>query len=198
MKTRTLGSRGPALMTITLLALSGCSSGTGDTGGPVTGAVDKHCGKTVQATSQASCHLTSDAGPGVDGGGAGTSYGATLDNAEGDDDDCKYHVKWTATPIAENQDVTFTVVTTTKSDGKPAVGVVPAGYSMAEVFLNDLHPAPNTDQKATESPPGTYAVSPVRFDAPGRWTVRFHLFENCTDLAPDSPHGHAAFFVQVP
>ena len=26
-------------------------------------------------------------------------YGATMFNAEGDDDDCKYHVKWTATPI---------------------------------------------------------------------------------------------------
>lgn len=204
MKTCTLGAPGPAPATMTLapafavlLAFTGCSSsGGGDTGGFVKGPADTHCGAKVQPTSQASCHLTSDAGAGA--GGMGSSYGSTLDNAEADDDDCKYHVKWTATPIAQGQDVTFTLVTATKSDGKPAVGAAPAGYSMAEVFLNDTHPAPNTDQKAPESPVGTYAVGPVRFDAPGKWTVRFHLFENCTDLAPDSPHGHAAFYVQVP
>ena len=194
MNTRTL-----ALATTTLaalLALAGCSNGGGDTGGPVTGPADTHCGAKSQTTSQASCHLTSDAG--ADAGNTGIDYGPTLDNAEGDDDDCKYHVKWSAGGVAENQDVTFTVEVTTKSDGAPVTGAVPAGYSMAEVFLNDLHPAPNTDQKAPESPPGTYAEGPVRFDAAGKWTVRFHLFEDCTDLAEDSPHGHAAFYVQVP
>ena len=38
----------------------------------------------------------------------------------------------------------------------------------------------------------------VRFDAKGRWTVRFHLHEECADEAPDSPHGHIAFFIDVP
>jgi hypothetical protein len=191
MTTRSLGLA--TMMLPALLALSACSNGGGDTGGPVTGPADKHCGATVQTTSQASCHLTSDGGtaPGID-------YGPTLDNAEGDDDDCKYHVKWSASEIAENQDVTITVVATKKSDGSPVVGAAPAPYNMAEVFLNDTHPAPNTDQKAPESPPGTYAVGPLRFDAPGKWTVRFHLFEDCTDFAEDSPHGHAAFYVQVP
>jgi hydroxypyruvate isomerase len=32
-------------------------------------------------------------------GGTKPEFGATLNNAEGDDDDCKYHVKFTATPI---------------------------------------------------------------------------------------------------
>jgi hypothetical protein len=198
MTTRTLGPRARATITLAAsLALTACSNGGGGTGGPVTGPADAHCGAKVQTTSQASCHLTSDAGADPYAG-SGVDYGPTLDNAEGDDDDCKYHLTWSADGIAENQDVTLTVVATNKSDGSPVVGAVPKGYSMAEVFLNDLHPAPNTDQGAPESPPGTYAVGPLRFDAPGKWTVRFHLFEDCTDLAEDSPHGHAAFYVQVP
>ena len=195
MKTHTLRLVAAAAMTLgPLLTLTACGNSTGGgTGGPVTGPADAHCnGKPAQPTSQASCHLTSDAGADM------ADYGDTLDNSEGDDDDCKYHVKWTASAVAENEDVTFTVVVTNKTDGSPVVGAAPAGFSMAEVFLNDTHPAPNTDQKAPESPPGTYAVGPIQFDAAGKWTVRFHLFEDCTDLAEDSPHGHAAFYVQVP
>jgi hypothetical protein len=37
----------------------------------------------------------------------------------------------------------------------------------------------------------------VRFDASGKWTVRFHFSADCAD-AVDSPHGHVAFFVNVP
>ena len=37
------------------------------------------------------------AAPEPDGGAPTSDYGETLFNAEGDDDDCKYHVKWTAT-----------------------------------------------------------------------------------------------------
>lgn len=33
---------------------------------------------------------------------------------------------------------------------------------------------------------------------PGRWMVRSHLYETCSDEPEDSPHGHAAFFVTVP
>jgi hypothetical protein len=65
------------------------------------------------------------------------------------------------------------------------------------VFLNDTHPAPNTDQKSTEGPDGTYRVGPIRFDGKGQWTVRFHFHEDCDD-SETSPHGHAAFFVSVP
>jgi hypothetical protein len=52
--------------------------------------------------------------------------------------------------------------------------------------------------ESKEGPPGTYVTSPVTFDAPGEWTIRFHFFEQCADVLPSSPHGHAAFFVNVP
>lgn len=197
-------------LTSGLLVLAACSSssggggtgasGTGGTGGgPVSGTADAHCsGVASQATSQADCHLTSDAG--ADDGG-GSDYGDTMYNAEGDDDDCKYHVKWSSTPIGENRDVTFTVTATTKTDGMPAGSGTGAGADanvLAEVYLSDTHPAPNTDQVSDETSPGTYSVGPIRFDAPGRWTVRFHFYEACTDVADDSPHGHAAFYVDVP
>jgi hypothetical protein len=46
--------------------------------------------------------------------------------------------------------------------------------------------------------PGTYSVGPVRFDQAGRWFVRFHFYETCSDAPEDSPHGHVAFWVDVP
>ena len=153
---------------------------------------------TPQATSQAVCHLTGDGGT---GGDMTPDYGPTMDDSSGDDDDCKYHVSWTSTPIGENRDVTFTVVATTKTDGKPLGSSTGAGADanpLAEIYLNDTHPAPNTNQVATETTPGTYTIGPVQFDAPGNWTVRFHFYEVCSDVADDSPHGHAAFYVQVP
>jgi hypothetical protein len=202
-----------------LIATSACStssSGTssgdaGPAGGPVTGAQDVHCsadGGTSQAVSAASCHpgdagAPADAGA-TDGGGGGVEYGATEFNAEGDDDDCKYHVKWTATPVRQGSDVTFTVTVTTKDGNAPmrplpgegTGGIYPV---RAEVFLNDTHPAPNSTQSSAEtSTQGTYTVGPIRFDASGQWTVRFHFHESCEDTLDDSPHGHAAFFVQVP
>ena len=179
------------------------------TGGPVDGPTDTHCGAKSQAVSAAACHPAMGTGGGGTGttsstgaGGAGTTgaggadvseYGATLDNAEGDDDDCKYHLAWTATDIRQNTDVTFTAVVSTKTDSEPLA----AGDLDLEVFLNDTHPAPNSDAKATESPTGTYKIGPIRFDAAGKWTVRFHLHEDCSDLSEDSPHGHVAFFVNV-
>jgi hypothetical protein len=32
----------------------------------------------------------------------------------------------------------------------------------------------------------------------GRWVIRFDYFANCSDLPEDSPHGHAAFYIDVP
>jgi hypothetical protein len=112
---------------------------------------------------------------------------------EGDDDDCKYHVTWSATPICEKAGVTFTVTLTTKADGAPATG---AG-TMIEATLGDTHVAPNTGM-TIEAMPGVYNIGPVVFDRPGRWTVRYHIHEDCTDVSDSSPHGHAAFFVDVP
>ena len=42
----------------------------------------------------------------------------------GDDDDCKYHVVFNATPVKVNQNVTFQLTVTHKSDGSPATGAV--------------------------------------------------------------------------
>jgi hypothetical protein len=182
-------------------------------GGPVAGAADTHCGTKVEPTDPASCHPDGGAGgddasadasgdaandasidAGGDDGGTDNPYGPTMFGTEADDDDCKYHVIWSASPVCENAAVTFTVTATYKTDGKPLTGAAPR----AEVYLDPKHPAPTTAQKAHEVSPGKYTVGPIQFDAPGQWTVRFHFYELCEDTLDTSPHGHAAFFVQVP
>ena len=181
------------LVPVALLALTGCSSHPGGpAGSAVTGALDTHCegdgGMIVQPTNPAVCHLTPD------GGADTTDYGDTLYNQEGDDDDCKYHMKWTVSPVYENYDVNFTLTVTKRTDGSAAGGANP----LVEAYLSDTHPAPNTNQVAKEGPTGTYKIGPLRFDAPGRWTVRFHVYEDCYDANPASQHGHAAFYLDVP
>lgn len=202
-----------AVVLVGALGLSACSDDpttpAGPVGGPVKGEADAHCAK-AQVTTEAACTTPPGAGGGGGAGGAGTGgaphghggegghadmdeYGATLFNAEGDDDECKYNLKWTATDIRQNQDVTFTVTIATKADGKAAAGAKPN----IEAFLSDTHPAPNSSQSTKETSPGVYTVGPVRLDAAGDWTVRFHIHEECID-GPESPHGHVAFFVRVP
>ena len=176
------------LAAATILA---CSGSDGPTGGPVSGAADVHCresdgGVRVQHIAS-SCQAT--------GADAGTlNYGETMYNAEADDDDCKYHVKFTTTAVRQRTNVNFTVTATVKETGAAAT----SANLLAEVYLNETHPAPNTNQKTTEQSGGTYVVGPVQFDAPGQWTVRFHLHDNCSDEPADSPHGHAAFLIGVP
>jgi YtkA-like protein len=173
-------------------AIFACSGSDGPTGGPVSGAADVHCresdgGVRVQHIDTSSCQ--------AGGSDAGTlDYGQTMYNAEADDDDCKYHVKFTNTPVRQRTNVNFTVTATVKETGAAATGA----NLLAEVYLNDTHPAPNTNQQTTEQSGGTYVVGPVQFDAPGQWTVRFHLHDDCSDEPEDSPHGHAAFFIGVP
>ena len=173
-------------------------------GGPVSGADDTHCtdssGMAInQATTKAACTITdagapdgdSDAGAAEEEEAAPTLYGS-----EGDDDDCKYHLKWSASCVEQDSAVTFKVHVTKREDGTPLTGAGP----MLEVYLNDMHTAPNTDppQSSKETAPGDYTIGPVKFDASGKWTVRFHLYGNCADVVPESPHGHAAFFLNVP
>jgi len=181
-----------------------CGSNTpsGPAGGPAAGSADMHCidpatgDMITQATSQSDCQFRPppDAAGTTGSDNITSDYGPTLFGSAGNDDDCKYHVTWTATPIYENYDVYFTVVASTLVDNAPATGA----NIYAEAYLDDTHPAPPTNQTAVESPPGTYKVGPIQFDAAGQWTVRFHLFENCLDYSDESPHGHAAFFVDVP
>lgn len=190
-------------------------------GAAAMGPADTHCdapdgGKIVQVTTQAGCYAdagaasgddggSADAGGGDDGGASADAgdigncgqpaYGPTMYGQSGSDDDCKYDVSWTSTPICENQNVFFTVSVKKRTDGSPLTGanVTP------DVVLDCSHSIPNNPNPSSpETSPGTYTVGPIVFDKPGKWVVRFHMFENCSDLADDSPHGHAAFYVQVP
>jgi hypothetical protein len=169
------------------------------------GPKDTHCaspdgGITVQSTRQASCCVMGDAG------GPGTCpYSATMFGHEGDDDDCKYHVAWTSSPICEGAGgVEFSVVATYLGTGKPVTGANIRPETATTTPPNDAgcddmgtHLSPSTFSTFAEDSPGTYKGRIV-FDRPGAWTVRFHLFENCFDVLPDSPHGHAAFRLSVP
>lgn len=194
----------PRVILASVLALvAACSSSSdstpgGKTGGSVQGAADTHCiddaGQPItQASSQAACNPPADAGA-AGAGGDDVPYGDTRFNQEADDDDCKYHVKWTASAIRERSNVTFTVEVTQTVDGSPLTGA----YPRLEVYLDNKHPAPNTPQQPREISSGKYTVGPIQFDAPGRWTVRFHFYEDCVDLSDDSPHGHVAFYIDVP
>jgi len=191
-----------------LIPLGGADAGplVFNTAIAVSGPADSHCGTTVQSTSAVSCH--------PDGGGGGIvtpggGYGATMYDSAGSDDDCKYDVSWMATTIVENQNAYFQVKATNRTDDSPVTGAAP----FAEIFrLEDGNPGPsiNGNQIPTETSPGTYVIGPVQFDepsqpseggtstAPGYWTVRFHFFETCADVLPTSPHGHAAFYLDIP
>jgi hypothetical protein len=194
-------SLGLALLSLAYGAAgAGCgSSSAGPVGGAVDGAVSTRCvDNGVVMKNQVGPCLT-DVDAGADGGAApspgASDYGATLYNQSGYDDDCKYHVSWDSTPIRKNADVTFTVTVEGLDPAGPATGanIVP------EVYLTAIHPAAGSST-TTETPPGSgvYKVGPIVFDASGVWTVRFHLYETCSDAPQDSPHGHIAFFVNVP
>jgi len=191
-----------------LLASTGCgsdTSGTGGgggstaTGGPVSGAADAHCTATVTVDPNMCMPMGGAGGTGGTGGTGGAGGHVheemhdTLYNAEGDDDDCKYHVKWSVSDVTQNKDVTFSLELTAKADGKGVEGAAPD----IEALLSDTHPAPNSDQKPTDKGGGKYDIGPLQFDAAGQWTVRFHFFEECMDME-DSPHGHVAFYLNVP
>jgi hypothetical protein len=203
---------------------AGTVEDAGPAGGAVMGAYDTHCTSAstggpdvvvvadpadagavygtyyVQQTLASVCSFTPpnyDAGCGLTGEpSCPPEYGTTMYNQEGCDDDCKYHVAWASTPIIQNQNVWFTVSAFKLADLSAMNS--PSMYVEAEVYLSSTHPAPNSGQTTTNPFPGTYVIGPVVFDAPGQWTVRFHWNENCVDILPDSPHGHSAFYVNVP
>jgi len=211
-----------------LLVNASCSSSdkssnnadAGPAGGPVPGAADDHCTGTPTVVDPAACTGTSTdtaAGGAADGDTSGSSsagaadctqtrdaeYGATLSNSEGDDDDCKYHASWTSTPIRLNEDVTFTLTTTNKTTMMPLTplgdGDIP--LSRVDVYVpcdpNHLGPTQNFKPQIAQTMPGQFTVGPIKFDESGLWVVRFHLYEECNDT-DTSPHGHIAFFVNVP
>jgi len=183
-----------------------------------------HCvapdgGAIIQPTHMAACHAVVDAGgddaAGDDAGGddagdaaAGNDGGVVNDGTCGDstygptvcgntagDDDCKYDVTWTSTPICRNQPASFTVKVTKRAERMPLTGA----NVRPDVVLDCNHTVSSRAADPSPEPvPGTYTVGPVVFDRPGNWSVRFHFFENCYDYLPDTPHGHAAFWVTVP
>jgi YtkA-like len=183
-------------------ASAGGSSNSGGgtcTGGPVTSPVDDHCagdgGPIVQETG--AC-VSESADAGTETGDAGPEEEEELPGPWGGltsaDDDCKYDVSYTVTPICEKQDVTFTVTLKSRVDHKAVTGATPS----LEVLDPNGIPAAEGNQKSTETSDGVYKITPVTFTKKGKWTVRFHFFETCSDTPEDSPHGHAAFFIDVP
>jgi hypothetical protein len=180
---------------------SGATSGSGGggnacTGGPGTGPTDDHCngdsGPIVQPTGTCQSDVA-DAGGAADGGAEETTPGP-WGGTSSSDDDCKYDVTYSVTPICENQDVTFTVTLKSRVTHSGVTGASP----YLEVLDPDGIPAAEGAQTPTETSPGTYEIKPIRFNKKGKWTVRFHFFETCSDAPEDSPHGHAAFFIDVP
>jgi len=188
-----------ALFALFALTALGCGSSpaqpTGDAGGPVPDAADQHCVADGGMTAMKVGMCLADT-PGGDAGAAPApiDYGATLYNGTGYDDDCKYQVSFTSTPIRKGAEVTFTLTVNGLDPAGPALGAAP----YAEVYLTDIHPAPNSNTTTTEKGGGVYEIGPVVFDASGTWTIRFHVYEMCSDTPADSPHGHAAFYIQVP
>ena len=213
-----LGLGGIALVVATSAVVFACSSstdgtssssggtGTQSTAASVAGEADKHCGATVVKVDPAACTAhDEDAGDHDHDGGdqdqdaageadtGGDDFGETMYGSTGNDDDCKYRLSWTASPVSENNGVTFVLTAANLSDNTPVTGAEP----YIEAFLDDHTPAPNSNSKSTEAAGGVYTIGPILFSQPGQWTVRFHLAGNCAD-AVDSPHGHGAFFVAVP
>jgi len=188
------------------LACSSSSSTAVVDGGPgiVSGEADNHCvGMDPIVINQASCHVAAtDAGAGSDDGGAPVDGGMeelpVHFGSSADDDDCKYHASFTTTPVLVNTDVTFNIAVTTLADNKPATN---ADVVLEAYLANDLFSViPNNGTKTTETPAGSgkYVMKPIKFNKSGRWVVRFHFYENCDDILDDSPHGHVAFYYDVP
>lgn len=199
------------------------NTATGPLGGAVTGPEDNHCPDPPDGVSDPAACLTPDTGDEAAAGAASTDtpteaggaadcnlahdvdYGDTLYNKSGRDDDCKYELSWVSTDIRKGEKVTFTV--TAKDNAGAALERIDAqkagakALSRVELYIpcQPTHLAPAADLSApiTETMPGVYSVGPIVFDASGRWVVRFHFYEECVD-SKTSPHGHAAFFVDVP
>jgi hypothetical protein len=193
---------------------------TGPLGGLVMGDADTHCAMQTPAVVDSAACMTAEASAGAGGAPAdegstsqaGASdcnaehdamYGETLYGDSGDDDDCKYEAHWTSTPIRLKENVTFTITATDLTTGKPLEALADGKLALSrlEVYepckLEHRPPLLDAQAKFSETAPGVYTGGPIQFDESGRWVVRFHFYEECLD-GDTSPHGHIAFFVDVP
>jgi hypothetical protein len=214
--------RPPPAALLLLGCLAGCSAASSpagstaadaaatcaDPGGAVAGPADDHCasagpdgGDLALVVDPSLCTAL----PPDDAGIPACAYLPTRYGNEADDDDCKYHVAWSSSPVCSAPgSVTFTVALTSLADGKPVTGAAPApevftttpGDWDAAGYCDDDSTTPGTAGTFVEGPVGTY-VGPITFSQSGQWTVRFHFFPTC-DHWPSSPHGHVAFHVRVP
>jgi len=205
-------------------ALVDASAVCAEPGGAWVGPADTHCdeadgGELRQPTAVPGCCALAPADAGADDSGYSETcsnytvvsgpdngtcctneYNPTMWNTRGSDDDCKYDVSWSSTPVCLGAPVYFTVHAnfrvdaTTFGSGPPLTGAAP----LIEAVLDCNTPASVTQPPPVEFQPGVYQVGPIVFPDPGVWSVRFHFNEHCNDLVPDSPHGHAAFWVLVP
>ncbi len=193
---RPLGISDPAICTST----AGASSFAGANGAPTagsggTGQEAAANGGASAGTGGVDCNLAHDSG-----------YGDTLFDSAGDDDDCKYHMTWTSTPVAKGKPFTLTVSATSLATGAPLEHIAaqepgkPA-LSRIEPFMpcepSHLAPTADYDAPVTQIGPGTFTVGPVVFDESGRWVIRYHFYEECFNNVT-TPHAHIAFFVNVP
>jgi hypothetical protein len=159
-------------------------------GGPDPGPAANHCMGMTQAVGM--CMMGGEDGGEMDAGAEPEPE--TNVGTEADDDDCKYHVSFT-NDCVRNGGTGTTFNVTVKLLGTNMAP--PAGATTSvEAFLGN-HPAGGMID-GTETSPGVYKFGPVIFDRAGKWTVRFHYFETCSDVPEDSPHGHVAFFINVP
>lgn len=167
-------------------------------GAPASGPADTHCTdssgapivQSIGACVTGATGAAAPAGEDVPEQEFGVFYGTAAS-----DDGCKYDVSFSHSCIVQNQPVTFDVTLRNKSDGSAATGARP---TTVEAYMESGHISPSNTFRGPEGPSGTYAIGPVVFDRPGRWVVRFHFFETCSDIPADSPHGHTAFYIDVP
>src|SRR6476659_8769895 len=103
------GLVGGVLRAAVVAAVAGACSGA-PVGGPVTGPLDGHClvGGKVMAQAIGDCLVPSPISS-LYGTPEASDVGATLFNAEGNDESCKYEVGWTSTAVERNASVTFDV-----------------------------------------------------------------------------------------
>jgi hypothetical protein len=197
-----------------MVDMAACAGAAANTeGGPAdanasAGETDSDVGDAAVSPDEASGN-DCDYGPTIFGSSVTTDGGLVV---EGDDDDCKYHVAWTSSPICSSSSLgaTFTVTVTNLATGLPVTdipaseGILPEAFvptsldAACDTMTTHFSPTLFGDAHLLQTSPtsGTY-VGRIIFDQPGEWTVRFHIHEECSDSLPDSPHGHVAFHITV-
>jgi hypothetical protein len=187
-------------MAFALAAAGGCSNSDGNPppaqcmsdGGALSGTAPDTCMGMFQSVGMC---MTEPADGGDMDAGPPDMLPTPSIGTSNNDDDCKYKVSFTYDCVQRGAPGTVFVVSLKSStmNNMP----VPGADAYVEAFLNANHPA-GGNTASTEPTDGTYRIGPVVFDQSGQWTVRFHFFGNCSDSFQDSPHAHAAFFINVP